>query len=106
MYDDESLRIGEKLRLSGRGSLTFLQQKEEECPAKVERARKLEKEGNKMKIRFELQMKENDLEIEQIKYSKVTTSERSESLRPKYDEANDNADSFLERLEGFAISQD
>ncbi|XP_060603795.1 uncharacterized protein LOC132756686 [Ruditapes philippinarum] len=109
MYYDEWLRIGEKLGLSGSDLLLFLQEKEEECLAREERARRREEERRQMEINFELQMKEKDLEIERIKSCKVTTSEGSKSLRPripKFDEANDNIDSFLERFERFAIRQD
>jgi hypothetical protein len=94
---------------SGSNLLMFLQEKEKKCLAREERARMRDEERRQIEISFELQMKERNLDIKRIKSSKVTTSEESKSLRPripKFNEANDNIDSFLVRFERFAISQD
>jgi predicted DNA-binding protein (UPF0278 family) len=109
MNYEEWIRLGERLQLSGEDLGRFVQQKEEEYIAREERAMRREDEKRMLEMEHAFQMKDREIELEQLRMQRQGKESIGKSLRPKlpkFDERLDDMDAYIERFERFAKGQD
>ena len=109
MHYKEWMRLGERLNLNPEELVSFIQKKEEEFVEREERARRREDEKRAIEMQHEYAMKEQELKIEKLRAQRRDeTHTLGRELRPKlpkFDESQDDMDSYIERFERFARGQ-
>jgi hypothetical protein len=108
MNYEEWFKIGERLGLAGQDLALFIREKEAEVLAREERLQRRDDERRKLEMQFQLQIKQQELEIERLRANNGVNETSSKALRPKlpkFDEKQDDMDAYIERFERFAKSQ-